>query len=161
MKEVDLQETQFPNWFTTEFIMGLIGAITGIIGLIIHMFNFRRDKVSLALEEELICQHRITKDKAGSVPATAGTLIRVRVQVGNQGNWSTTVYDVQLSYLDYTSARERLKAGSIKIHAHESQILEHSFFIHGKQIAAPTIECDLTFYHTHGRKTWRIKSNIH
>ncbi len=157
--DTNSQGPQLPQWLSTDLVLGIVGTVTGVLSLLIHLIRLRREKPNLALEP-LRCMHRLSKNKAGGASVNIGTLIEMELRVNNRGDWDTTVNDVQLAYSDYSSAREKLKAGGVEVPKHGTKTLVHSFFIPGKEINEPTIDCKLTLYHTQGAQTFHIVSNI-
>jgi hypothetical protein len=146
-----------PSWLTVELVLGIIGTVTGILGLIMHLIRLRRERASLHIEV-LRCQHRVTWHKTPGESKIAGTLLLVEMRVDNRGDWETTVYDLQLLFRDYSS-REKLKAG-IRILAHATETLDHSFFVPAAEISDSSVSCSFILYHTHGKQRVGATSSL-
>jgi len=148
-----------PSWLTLELILGIVGTLTGILGLVIHLTRIMRERPQLKVEI-VRCQHHVATYKTGGQSKKVGTLIEVEMRVHNRGDWDTTLNDAQILIKDYRSGKEKLKTGGIEVPGHTTRVLEHSFSVPGIEISDSSADCVFILYHTHGKQRVTAVSNL-
>jgi hypothetical protein len=141
-----------------NLVLGIIGTITGIIGLFIHFWRFRRENPRIEVKA-LGCEHSIESERSQiSFWAT--------FQMKNLGDRGTSINDVDLVFvsdnkehllkkilfrpMEYSQRRwidphETIDLGADYLGKYEGEVKEK-------------INCTFLIYHTHGRKKIRALS---
>lgn len=141
---------------TINLVLGIIGTITGIMALLIHVWRMRRESPRLKAKV-LKCKHDFTvsKSKIKSIS------FWIEVQTKNLGDRGTSINDMDIAFEDNGKTyrlkkkyfRGRLKEQNKRwINAHDTIDIEAHFYETYEGNDKEQIDCTLTVYHTHGSK---------
>jgi hypothetical protein len=147
--------------FSVELVIGIIGIITAILSLIVHLIRLRKERPRLEVEA-IYGEHwffNVDKDREKPI-----FRLNAGFRVKNLGDRGTTLHKAQLSFMidnkQYSVQQDLFEIfpgpkfeTTVWINAHE--ITEIGiFFAHleGETITQESIVCTFTLFHTHGKK---------
>lgn len=141
-----------------NLVLGLIGTITGIIGLFIHFWRLRKENPRI--EAKLLkCEHHIE-------PERNQISFWVQFQIKNLGDRGTSVNDVDLVYVS-DNKEHCLKKIYFRpmefsrrrwINPHETIDLGADYLGEYRGEVKENIDCTFLLYHTHGKETLKATS---
>jgi hypothetical protein len=145
-----------------NLVLGIIGTVTGVIGLFVSYWIYRREKPSLEIKV-LKCEHDFTvsKEQVKSISFWTDFLIK------NKGDRGTTMIDMELAFevagqqyeLKKQYYRDRyVNEKRIWISPHETLDLSTGFWGAFTGSDEEQIDCTFTIYHTHGAERMRAVS---
>ena len=151
---------------TTELVLGIIGTVTGILGLIIHYTRLRKEKPNLETEITY-CLHLFHMDNLHP-----NLRFKVWFRINNKGDRGTTIHEVDLlsepgghecptkGILFHLVGTERLSIGRIRVEANETTEFV-VYFIESEEWMRPyatkeksieSIDCKFIIHHTYGKE---------
>lgn len=148
--------------FPVEMAIGIIGIITGILGLIVHLIRLRREKACLEVEAIYGEHWLFPADKDRERPVFR---LDAGFKVKNLGDRGTSIHKAQVSFTvngkQYSMQQEMFETFPgpefktyVWIKAHEIMEIKIYFVqLMGEIITQESILCTFTLFQTHGKKT--------
>ena len=134
-----------------ELILGLVGTVTGILGLIVHIIKFRRERPHLKVEV-IECTHEFNQKWE---PGDWKAIFHPSFRILNQGDRSTTVSKIELSFVindkEFYTYQDHSKYYK-PIDAHETVEVTAPLYIYSQTDEQGSIQCRFTIHHTHGKQ---------
>lgn len=146
---------------SVELFIGIIGIITAILGLIVHLIRLRTEKPRLEVEAIYGEHWFFHADKDREKPIFR---LDAGFRVKNSGDRGTTLHKALLSFViddkQYSTQQEvfeKFPGPEFKtyvwIDAHEITEIGIIFAsLEGEVITQESILCNFTLFHTHGKK---------
>ena len=149
----DKMVLEIPEWLTSTSVLGIIGAITGSLSLLIHFLNLKMAKphLNIGLTE---CHHEYFAKEEGTLALYFTPILKI----DNTGDRGTTFSEIRMVLTihnkEYTKVEKELDK---KVKAHDTIVLNqgYSFFerVIRKSKQQRNIKCSITIVHTHGKET--------
>jgi len=138
------------EWLTP--FLAIVGTVTGIAGLLLHLVKFRREKPNLQVET-----HGCFFEHEGPGPynpdTEEGSIAVIDCLVHNRGDRGTQINAIETRFHVEGVEYQKVEAHSVFVEAHKSERVRHDFFFPGLRIEKD-VRCRFALHHTHGKKTF-------
>lgn len=165
------------EWLSVELILGIIGTVTGVLGLIIHFVRLRKEEPILEIEVTK-CEHHTERNR-NRQPTFC---LELELRIKNTGHYGTTLSKIEAVF-DISDKRYYMESDlfqteqayilqptlpveNLWIPPHKTTDTGSVFLLKGTVIKLPVenlwirkvLKCSFILYHTHGKETFKVTS---
>ena len=145
-----------------ELILGIIGTVTGILALVIHIIKLSREKPHLQVEL-IDCHHLFNPEKE---PSTRWIMYFFpHFRIANLGDRSTTVSNIEVLFKindkEYSTPKGANYLSPTRIDAHDTVDIQPQIYSYDETIKEQKlIDAVFTIHHTHGKEKIKCTSEM-